>query len=209
MAEEPNPMNSAPAEGTEEPSIEEILASIRKIISDEPTTDVAAADAEPEAPVAIAAEPVVESSVFTEDADEVLDLTPFAAAPVYTPATPAPEVFVAEEPEPIDLALDDIAPEPYIPPPAPRPQPTMVDDNLLSARAASAVTDAMQKLKQPEQNPFMQNTVLVGVKTLEQVVEELLRPLLAQWCDEHLPKMVERAVERELARLARRLEDNH
>lgn len=200
--------NNTPAAGTEEPSIEEILASIRKIISDEPEKagqDEAAAE---ETPAALEAVQVTESPAIEEETEEILDLAPFAA-----PAEVAPSI--AQEP-PIELSFDDVisAPvihEPFSPPSsAPMnfaPLPPLPDDGLLSSAAAAAVTGAMQKLTQPAGNPLMNNTIMMGVKTLEQVVEELLRPLLAQWCDEHLPKMVERAVERELARLARRLED--
>ena len=44
--------------------------------------------------------------------------------------------------------------------------------------------------------------------SLEEVVVEQLKPMLARWLDEHLPAIVERVVERELRALARRIEDD-
>ena len=40
-----------------------------------------------------------------------------------------------------------------------------------------------------------------GDKTLEEIVRELLRPLLQAWLDENLPAMVERLVQKEIARV--------
>ena len=43
-----------------------------------------------------------------------------------------------------------------------------------------------------------------GGKTLEDLVKEMLRPMLKEWLDRNLPPMVERYVEREIVRLTRR-----
>jgi cell pole-organizing protein PopZ len=43
-----------------------------------------------------------------------------------------------------------------------------------------------------------------GSRTIEDLVRELLRPMLRTWLDEHLPGMVERMVRAEIERLARR-----
>ena len=43
-----------------------------------------------------------------------------------------------------------------------------------------------------------------GNKTIEDLVKELLRPMLKDWIDRSLPPMVEQLVEREIARLTRR-----
>jgi hypothetical protein len=40
-------------------------------------------------------------------------------------------------------------------------------------------------------------------RTLEDVVRELLRPLLKTWLDDRLPQLVERLVQEEIARLVR------
>ena len=44
--------------------------------------------------------------------------------------------------------------------------------------------------------------------TIEQLAEELMRPMLREWLDENLPSMVERLVQREIERMARAGEDD-
>jgi cell pole-organizing protein PopZ len=41
-----------------------------------------------------------------------------------------------------------------------------------------------------------------GETSLEELTRELLRPMLAEWLDRHLPDMVERLVKAEIARIA-------
>jgi cell pole-organizing protein PopZ len=43
-----------------------------------------------------------------------------------------------------------------------------------------------------------------GAQTLEELVRELLRPMLKQWLDANLAAIVQRAVDREVAKLATR-----
>lgn len=43
-----------------------------------------------------------------------------------------------------------------------------------------------------------------GARTIEDIVRELLRPMLKSWLDENLPGMVERMVRAEIERIARR-----
>ena len=43
-----------------------------------------------------------------------------------------------------------------------------------------------------------------GETSLEGLARELLRPMLAQWLDQHLPAMVERLVAAEIARIVRK-----
>jgi len=44
---------------------------------------------------------------------------------------------------------------------------------------------------------------MVGDKPLDQIVQDLLRPLLQTWLDENLPQIVERLVQAEIARIGR------
>ena len=44
----------------------------------------------------------------------------------------------------------------------------------------------------------------VGGRNLEDIVKDMLRPMLKEWLDKNLPPMVERFVEREIVRLTRR-----
>jgi cell pole-organizing protein PopZ len=66
---------------------------------------------------------------------------------------------------------------------------------LLSSATSSAVDSAFNTLAQ---------TVLVqNARTLEDLVREMLRPMLKTWLDDNLPGMVERLVRAEIERVAR------
>ena len=52
----------------------------------------------------------------------------------------------------------------------------------------------------PDPGPAMNS----NGKTVEDLVKEMLRPMLKEWLDRNLPPMVERYVEREIVRLTRR-----
>jgi len=66
---------------------------------------------------------------------------------------------------------------------------------LLSPNASSAVDSAFNTLAQ---------TVLVqNARTLEDLVREMLRPLLKGWLDDNLPGIVERLVRAEIERVSR------
>ena len=83
------------------------------------------------------------------------------------------------------------------PPRAPAPPPA-ADPNerpLLSNSTSAAVDSAFNTLAQ---------TVLVqNGRTLEDLVREMLRPLLKAWLDDNLPGMVERIVRAEIERVSR------
>jgi uncharacterized protein len=191
---------SAASPKTQEPSMEEILASIRRIIADDQQAKPAAAAPAP-APAPRPPEP-------TMDEDDVLDL-----AEVATPALKAPPLDVEEvafgdidfdaievepdppapepEPEPEPLAaFDEPEPEP-LPPPPPPPQP----ERLVSNTTDASVHQAFNMLA---------HTVLThNARTLEDLVGEMLRPMLKVWLDDNLPTMVERLVRAEIERVAR------
>ncbi|WP_300576087.1 PopZ family protein [Phenylobacterium sp.] len=187
---------------SQEPTMEEILASIRRIISeDDAPADEAPAEAaeapaeaaaeapaytpepEPEAPPA----PAYEAPAAEED-DEPLELTErvdqVGDLDVYSPTT-AP---AAAEPESAAYAT----------PPAPEPsysEPSS-DEGLLSQTAATAAASAFGQLSAAIGMPHTD-------RTLEDVVREMLRPLLKQWLDDNLPQIVEASVREEVERIAR------
>ena len=181
-----------------EPTMEEILASIRRIISEEDRPAEAGGD--------------------------VLDLQPPPPPVVETKAPPAPEpkpVFRApafEEPEdvPPPRALDDdlmivereeeefVEPEPvFTPPPAPPPKAAvreaewrpMEQETLTSPPVASHAAGSLSKLMGTMQ-------VSTGA-TLDDVVRELLKPMLKEWLDTNLSQIVEAEVAKEIDRIRR------
>lgn len=163
--------------------MEEILASIRRIISDDQP-----AEAEAPKPMAVVSTAPPAEPVLSEEED-VLDLT----SPVPAPATPAP---VAVQPEPVAPPPPPPAPAVPLPPPpvsfAPA-EPT--EEQLLSQNAHSAVTNAFGSLA---------HTVLShNARTIDDVVKDMLRPMLKAWLDDNLPAIVERLVRAEIERVAR------
>jgi cell pole-organizing protein PopZ len=179
----------------QEPTMEEILASIRRIISEDEPPAVSAEPAAMEEPEAaeVAADAAEPQPVVDFD-DDVLDLTD----PI---AEPEPMVMAAPEPQITRFEVDDLdvySPEPVARavPLAPRPAPRLDDglvSNLAEAAAASAFGQLAQSVAMPEFG-----------RTLEDVVRELLRPLLKTWLDDNLPAIVQATVDEEVARIARR-----
>jgi cell pole-organizing protein PopZ len=172
-----------------EPTMEEILASIRRIISEddappsaEAEADAPAAEAQaapaPEPEPAPAPEPVVAEA----EEDDVLELTERVEPAAETHG----DLDVYAKPEP--------APKPA-PKPAPvfsrAPEETLVSDSSAFA-AASSFSQLTATIVMPEPG-----------RTLEDLTRELLKPLLKAWLDEHLPRIVEAKVAEEVERIAR------
>ena len=80
--------------------------------------------------------------------------------------------------------------------PAAEPAAAAAVGNLVSERVASAAASSFGALSAAITMPK-------GDRTLEDVVRELLRPLLQQWLDDNLPGIVQQAVEAEVERIAR------
>lgn len=190
-----------------EPSMEEILASIRRIIADD---EKPAAPPEAE-PVALVPEPAPEPAplpeAVAEAEDDVLDLGAEASR-VDEAATVAAsddidfaEPSVAEpepEPEPVQPEPQPVA---FVPPPlqaapsAPMSPPPFDMATLISDQTGAAVHNAFGALA---------NTVLSNnARTLEDLVKDMLKPMLKTWLDDNLPGMVERLVRAEIERVAR------
>ena len=179
---------------SQEPTMEEILASIRRIISeDDAPPPEEAAPAAAEEPAALEAEAAPEPE--PEPAAE--------PEPVAAGAQPEPEPVVEEEA--LELTdkvethgdLDVVAPAAAAPPPEPEPAPAPAPvESLVSEHAATAAASAFGQLSAAIAMPK-------GDRTLEDVVRELLRPLLQQWLDDNLPAIVQQSVEAEVARIAR------
>ena len=199
---------------SQEPSMEEILASIRRIIADDDANKSAQRAAEPPAPRSAPAprqaapEPSVHDSraalspaaypaagADTEDqSSDILDLTdsmavtPSAAAPS---AAPPPQFRKIEGNS--DVSFDEASERPAVQRAVGRG-----DDErgqLISKDTSAAINSAFNTLAQ---------TVLVqNARTLEDLVREMLRPMLKAWLDDNLPGMVERLVRAEIERVSR------
>jgi len=174
---------------SQEPSMEEILASIRRIIADDDASKRA-----PDAPKTAtpAPKPPSEPSATTMpgpvdfvpsssrngsggQSSDILELTDSMTSP--TPRT-APEMSFGEGLERPSLQNGR------------DPQ-----SQLLSRSTSAAVDSAFSALAQ--------NALSNNSRSLEDLVRELLRPLLKAWLDENLPGMVERLVRSEIERVSR------
>ena len=186
----------------QEPSMEEILASIRRIISDDDKEMEAAAQENEEATegeeelageemVAMPEPEPVAAEVDDDDDDDILDLTDMEA--------PDPEPLFEEqaykEPEP-----EAIAP-PVSPSPAPPPAPTPAPANLVSPPQAGEASGSFERLTEKLNEDYSELPIGNGAVTLEGLTRELVRPMLKEWLDQHLPMTVERLVREEIERL--------
>lgn len=78
-------------------------------------------------------------------------------------------------------------------------------DSLVSPVVASASTQAFARLARAATADDRKAAPGAGV-TVEQLVVDLLAPMLRDWLDKNLPEIVERVVEQEVKKLARRAE---
>lgn len=244
----------------QEPSMEEILASIRRIIADDeakPASAEKAAEKSTSPPAAAKPEPPAKPAM--------KDIPPSAIAPAPAPKpaaaakpAPAPEPAVSNNQDDIDAmlaSLDAATPEADIRPAQPEAQPEadvfdLTDDMALpdpepaAPKAASfhkvdpqddlefsesAAARALHRRPTYEPPPFesapapqqqilsrstvsavesafnsLANTVLSNnARTLEDLVKEMLRPMLKSWLDDNLPGLVERIVKAEIERVSR------
>jgi len=119
-------------------------------------------------------------------------LTPSAGAqPVAAPAAEPEAEPVAE------AAWEAPAAEPAPEAPAAEPvREARAADPLLSSRTADASRGSLDALSRLVVRPEV-----AGSDSLEGLVREMLRPMLREWLDSHLPAMVETMVSREIARI--------
>jgi len=210
-------MNDAKA--TQEPSMEEILASIRRIISEEGSAEDAT-DKKAEAPapapvapprVAVAPPPPPPPPPPEEEAELVLT-DEVQEEPL--PPVEEPEPAMEEEIELIEVA----APPP--PPPAPRPAPApqmaepteyvsgpgVGEPPLVSPDVAEASASAMAQLIARRAQTVVEVQSPGQGLLVETLVRQAVEPMLRDWLDANLQAIVERLVRREVERIARRAE---
>ena len=198
-----------------EPTMEEILASIRKIISED-STDAPAAPAA--APMAAAPAPVAAPAA-KEEEDDVLDLTQEIPepAPPAVQAAPAPKAEAKVEDDVVFQTIEETQVTPSGP------------SEIFSDKTRKAIDDTFAKLDEvPAHEPaapkFMPKPSAVEGNSVEAVFERAVRdavgphidqwmsgqkddllaamkPLIRDWMDEHFPALLEGAVREEVARV--------
>jgi uncharacterized protein len=244
----------------QEPSMEEILASIRRIIADDEAKPAAAEKpASPPAaakPAPPAAKPAAMKDIPPSAIVPAPKPAPAAAKPTPAPAPPppAPEPAAASnnqndidamlasleaatpesdirpaqpEADVFDLTDEMALPDP--PPAAPAAAFHKIDPQDDLEFSESAAAKALHRQPTYEPPPFesaapplqqilsrstvssvesafnsLANTVLSNnARTLEDLVKEMLRPMLKSWLDDNLPGLVERIVKAEIERVSR------
>jgi uncharacterized protein len=149
-------------------------------------------------------EPAADSLAFNEPLKAVESAleAELAASDEAVPPEDEQEIEAAE-PHPPPLAQAGRGPHRYMPDPPRAPDHAgarqsgrePVDGGLISAATTAAVDSAFNALAQ---------TVLVqNGRTLEDLVREMLRPMLKAWLDDNLPGLVERLVRAEIERVSR------
>jgi cell pole-organizing protein PopZ len=220
----------------QEPSMEEILASIRRIIADDdenknaaepqrtqktaappgpkPVPTVAAVTPVPDLDAGPAAEPVTDDS-------EILDLTepvsPPAKSAVFRTIDAAQDLVFDET-----KAAPEKEPEPEVPVSASVAPAAEADSELRAFDAGAATAAAARRQFERESedersllsttttaavdsafNALAQTVLVQNSRTLDDLVREMLRPMLKSWLDDNLPSLVERLVRAEIDRVSR------
>jgi len=196
--------------------MEEILASIRQIISED--------GGEPEGGEAKAAQSTKPESSFE-------DVMAEEAAAVEAASEEDAEIVEAEAVEDVEaeIAEDDVETEPESAPfqgepmtpqslsaaaaepresfaTAPRQEsaPAAATSQVSASSAAEALLSAESGNAVHGAFSALAHTILAqNARTLEDLVAEMLQPMLRNWLDENLPALVERLVQEEIQRVSR------
>ena len=200
----------------QEPTMEEILASIRRIISEDD------APAETATAAAPASEPEAESEA--EPSPALMDETPSMQEPEASEEdvlelTEAYEPPAAESIGDLDVSAAEPEPEPF--PSAPvsesvfAAEPVEVDtpehpsvptthyDSLVGDSAAASAASAFAGFASTLKKPEPADVQFPSGPTIDEMVRGLLRPMLKEWLDANLPAIVEAQVRKEVERIAR------
>lgn len=169
--------NAAPQAG--EPTMEEILASIRRIISEEEVDPAIASDA------TAGVQPAADDEVF-----ELTDIIEPAAPPPPAPTPPRARPSLVEP-------VNDVA---FAPEPEPEPfAAATLDEGLIAPAVIDRAASAFEALHRN-----VEIAATPGGNTLEGMVQAMMKPMLKQWLNDHLPALVENIVREEVERVANR-----
>ena len=147
-----------------EPSMEDILASIKKVIAEEKglrsAGQIAFSEPEPAPVPAPVLEPEPENEAGSLTDPEILELDQLVAEDIALPQ--------------VDLGPPLVSPD--------------------AAQASRARLEVLQQVAAAAPPP-------PAVNPLEAVIREMLRPILKDWLDQHLPGIVDEHVKREIGRI--------
>lgn len=182
----------------QEPSMEEILASIRRIISEDGEEDTAEQpepEPEPEPPAGHE-EGVLELTDEVQDDGTVVNLKTGEE--------------VSEEPveeEDVGLEMIDAEGKPGAEPVIGAAAEAVAAERLVSDIPGMESVSALSGLAAAVNNHRRAVDPSIGARTIEDLVKEVMRPMIREWLDDNLPALVERLVSREIERLTREAEE--
>ena len=228
----------------QEPSMEEILASIRRIIADDEAKPVAAE--KPPGPAAPVKQDRPAAATTAKAATKDAPANPMPPKAAAAPPPPIPAAAASNSQDDIDAllnGLDETTTAEEIRPPSPdgdvleltdemalpdssEPAFKKVEpsDDLEFAEAAKVVSrqpsfepPLVESVWPPQQilsrstvsavesafNTLAHTVLSNNARTLEDLVKEMLRPMLKSWLDDNLPGLVERIVKSEIERVSR------
>jgi uncharacterized protein len=195
-----------------EPTMEEILASIRKIISE---------DAPADAPAAPAGEP--QPAPAAQPQADVLELTQEFVEPQPAPTPPPPAPVAMAEPDDIVFQNEAPAPAPYVAPtggndifsdhtrqamentfaaiPEEEPEPARPAPAAapLAPVDGSSVETVFERAVRESFDPVLQKYLSDN----SGAVIDRMKPLIREWMDEHFPALLEGAVRAEVERVVK------
>ena len=186
-----------------DPSMEDILASIRRILNDDEANAAASATGAPPAPSPAEDVFLLDQSMLIEEPPAMAAVPPtMAPTDSVTPRHVKVEPVDHEHAEPEPSAFDPAAPThpaSELPPPPPAGAEPASDQPMTApaaAAAASASLGALVRVMGQKHTP-----VYGGGPTLEDMVRDEIRPMMKAWLDENLAPLVERLVRAEIARV--------
>ena len=202
---------SEEAKSKQEPSMEEILASIRRIISEDDIDDAKSNDTAVEEGVEEENDDVLELTDVVEDEEPVQETEPaeeeapqsqddidslFDEADLSDTDDEIELVEEEEEKSPTEVAAE-VTPLPIA---AVAPEGSILDQ--APATAATGSLSGLVAMVDAAHGTPIGN----GNRTIEDLVKEVMRPMIKEWLDDNLPALVERVVRREVERLSRTAE---
>lgn len=223
----------------QEPSMEEILASIRRIIADDEvkvgvTAPEAGSSSAPVKPRDVAPTPAPAAKLNSSPIPVVKEAVANPAPAVDNSQDDIDALLAGLDDGAVDSSASDLAPEPVtddvfeltddmaIPQAAPSFKRVEADDDVEFAdggHAERAVSSAAFELPPAVSEQIVSRSTASSVeaafnslagtvlsnnaRTLEDLVKEMMRPMLKSWLDDNLPSLVERIVRTEIERVSR------
>jgi uncharacterized protein len=175
-----------------EPSMEEIIASISRIITDEKTS------VEPARSIPEGKSEILELTEIVDEDGSVRRIAPEAGSSKRHPIGSADATDLAAANATAQSGPSALRPEAEV-----EPRLELGRERILSSTTSGAAAAAFAQLGSLPRERRREGELPLGGadRTLEDIVRDMLRPLLQTWLDENLPGVVERLVREEIARV--------